>query len=432
MEIRDVIHKNISVSSAEKMIIESPFFQRLRNIKQLGFGENAYPGATHNRYIHSLGAMHLAGAAFERAFAVQKGASLATRYPEAFERFSALVRASALLHDIGHGPLSHTSEFAMPSLESLALQIPGANSVASPEQQADHEDYTLKIILESSLTPILKRALGYLGIDPLHIACVLNPDVVTTDQFFTVGGVNFRPILNQLVSSELDVDRMDYLSRDSFYAGVSYGNFDLSWILSHLTHHIADNQCYLALNHKAIYTFDDFLISRYHMFLMVYFHHKCIIFDEMLSRYLTSDNCAYRLPSNIEDYIYFDDYHLYTHLSQSDNPWAKRIFHKNPYRMLVEFHSGIPYGEQYQEEQKAQLQKIIDDLENKGKSYIVKTTNSEFSKYFRRKDHHPLFVKYDINIGIPRFIPIHECTDLFDRYENSRSITRVYTEDGLA
>lgn len=368
--------------------------------------------------------MHLAGTAFEQAFSVVKGASLSSRYPEAFERFRSVLRAAALLHDVGHGPLSHTTEFAMPELSSLGIQVLSSQN----DRQANHEDYTLKIILESSLTPVLKKALGYLGIEPYHIACLVNPDLPACDDFFAVAGVDFRPILNQLISSEIDVDRMDYLTRDSFYAGVSYGKFDLGWLIGSLTHHIEKNKCYLALHHKAIYTFDDFLISRFHMFLMVYFHHKCVIFDEMLSRYLQSQDCRYALPSDIEKYISYDDYHLYTHLSevQSDNDWARRITRKDPYKMLVEFHSGIPQGEAYKKEQAEHLEKILGDLTAKGTDYILKTTTSELSKYFGRSDQHPLYVKYDLNLGVPSFIPLHECTDLFERYSERRSITRVY------
>ncbi len=431
MELRDVIHGSIEISKAEAMIVNAPFFQRLRNIKQLGFGENSYPGATHNRFIHSVGAMHLAGIAFDSAFMVEKGPSLASRFPEAYLRLRSALRAAALLHDVGHGPLSHTTEFAMPALHELGLGlttklVDGTFTTEPENRQANHEDYTLKIILQSSLTPTLKRALGYLGIEPFHIARILKPELMPADDFFTVGGVDYLPIMHQLVSSEIDVDRMDYLPRDSFYAGVSYGKFDLAWLLTNLTHHVRNGSCYLAIGHKALYTFDDFLISRFHMFLMVYFHHKCVIFDEMLGRYLQAPDCDYSIPADVEKYIFYDDYHLYTHLSRSENDWARRIYHKNPYRMMVEFHSGIPQGEIFKKEQEDQLREIIRQLEASKTDYIVKTTTGELSKYSRHDDELPIYVKYDPHWGEARYIPIHECTDLFERYSRERSITRIY------
>src|SRR4029078_9849851 len=103
------------------------------------------------------------------------------------------------------------------------------------------------------------------------------------------------------------------LRRDSLHAGVSYGQFDFDWLVGSLTFHIKDAKCYLALQHRALYAFEDFLISRFHMFLMVYFHYKSVIFDEMLREYLNSEDCSYSLPSDIEKYCDANDAHLFSH-----------------------------------------------------------------------------------------------------------------------
>ncbi len=466
MEIRDVIHDSIEIFLHEEPILDSPFFQRLRNIKQLGFAENSYPGATHNRFIHSLGALRLADQVFKNALLGKAGGFAAGAFvrskcdkveyksdiiqsplllfPQDAERLLQTVRIAAMLHDIGHGPLSHTTEFAMPSVQKLGLMdVPTDMDLFNTNRQATHEDYTLKIILQSSLTSILHKALGPLGIRPLHIACLIEPHILCPDDFFKVDGVDYRPILHQIISSEMDVDRMDYLTRDSFHAGVNYGKIDIAWLLANLTHYIApdlsdanslglaqasDKKCYLALQHRAIYTFDDFLISRFHMFLMVYFHHKSVIYDEMLERYLRSEDCNYAIPTDIEEYVFYDDYHLYTHLSRSTNPWAKRIYHKKPYKMLVELHSGIPQGEKSAQEQKELLEKITQDLNTKKQDYIIKTTTGAISKYFKKSEKMPIFVRYDNKYSSVRFIPLEECTDLFSRYPESRSITRIYVD----
>src|SRR3954468_12107305 len=118
MEIRDAIHGAITVEPFELPIIDSRYFQRLRHIKQLGFAENSFPSATHNRYIHSLGAMHTATRAFDTIF----GKTARTTH----QRLRALVRLAALLHDIGHGPLSHTTEFAMPNVKELKVPHMGS------------------------------------------------------------------------------------------------------------------------------------------------------------------------------------------------------------------------------------------------------------------------------------------------------------------
>jgi len=425
MEIRDVIHGSVRIERWELPIIDSRFFQRLRQIKQLGFSEHSFPSATHNRYIHSLGAMHTAGLAFQSIFGKNdRTLRLEASTPQAYERFRAIVRLGALLHDIGHGPLSHTTEFAMPPVSRL--QLPGR---ADSPRQATHEDYTLKIILDSSLTPKLESAGKLWGFTPLHIASLIDASLSVSDDFFfeTIQGerIDFQPILRQLISSELDADRMDYLRRDSLYAGVSYGQFDFDWLVSNLTCSIQDQKACLTLEHRALYSFEDFLISRYHMFLMVYFHYKSVVYDTMLGEYMRSADCSYSLPSDIEAYCYSNDAQLSAHLAMSNNEWAKRITEKRPYRMLMELHSGIPATRTSAIEQRRLLKDTESQLKKQGIHSLSVTSTSELSKYFG-KPAIPIFVRYDNHYSAESRIPLEQCTDLFSRYSQKRSITRLY------
>lgn len=427
MEIRDVIHGSIRIDPLELLVIDSKFFQRLRQIHQLGFAENSFPSATHNRYVHSLGAMQVATLAFDSIFrkSDHPGASLQLS-PSAQARFRAVLRMAALLHDVGHGPLSHTTEFAMPNRRELGIPLaPQAASGKARARQATHEDYTLKIILDSGLTPLLERVGQEHGFKPIHVASLIEPEFETQDSFFKEGSIDFFPILKQLISSELDADRMDYLRRDSLHTGVSYGQFDFAWIVSNLLAHVHEGKAYLCLHHRALYAFEDFLLSRYHMFLMVYFHHKSLIFDEMLGQYLGSADCHYSLPANIETYCEYNDAHLYGHLAKSSSPWAKRIVEKRPYRVLVELHSGIPATKTARLEQEKLLETIKADLDQQGIHYLVVTSTSELSKYFRRPGD-AIYVRYDNHYSKPSFIPLEECTDLFQKYAEKRSITRLY------
>ena len=421
MEIRDTIHGSISLESSELPVLDSRYFQRLRHIKQLGFAENSFPSATHNRYIHSLGAMHTATRAFDTIFGTQNGNN-----PSQFQHFRAAVRLAALLHDVGHGPLSHTTEFAMPRVDELHLP---QNIFPAKNRQATHEDYTLKIILDSSLTPLLEKAGARHGFKPHHIAALIEPEVHLDDPFFKQNHqgevTDFRPLLHQLISSELDADRMDYLRRDSLHAGVSYGQFDYDWLVSNLTLHKKDQCAYLSLQHRALYAFEDFLISRYHMFLMVYFHYKSVVFDEMLGQYLTDPECDYHLPADIEQYCDYNDAHLWAHLAKSKNSWAKGISDKRPYRMLIELHSGIPATKTATQDQEKILARLQKELKQKEVHYLLKTSTSELSKYFRKKSD-PIFVRYDNHYNAVNTIPIEQCTDLFQRYSQKRSITRLY------
>jgi HD superfamily phosphohydrolase len=439
MEIRDVIHGSIVIDNRSELpVIDSRYFQRLRQIKQLGFAEFSYPAATHNRYIHSLGAMHTATQAFDTIFGGPQGRvaqtasdriQLARELPKAHARFRSVVRLAALLHDVGHGPLSHTTEFAMPDVRELKVPGPGGPGSKARSRKATHEDYTLKIILDSGLTPLIVAAGKPHGFGPLHVAALVDPELTVHDDFFVerVAGekTDFRPILQQLISSELDADRMDYLRRDSWHAGVSYGQFDFDWLVGNLTAHVKDGHAYLALQHRALYAFEDFLISRFHMFLMVYFHYKSVVFDEMLQQYLTGPDCDYSLPSDIERYCDSNDAELYSHLARSKNEWARRITEKRPYRMLIELHSGIPATKTAAVERARLLAKIQKELDSQEIHFITATSTSELSKYFR-KPADPIFVRYDNHYSAPGFIPMAQCTDLFERYGEKRSITRLY------
>src|SRR5690606_31004738 len=140
MEIRDPIHGTLDISKNEIKILDTPAFQRLRMIKQLGFSEFSYPGASHSRYIHSLGVSYLSGVAFDFIFKNYTFSSNEVR-----RNFRQVLRLGALLHDIGHGPLSHTTEEVMPDLKDLAVSV----YKDKPNRKANHEDYTIKFILDS-------------------------------------------------------------------------------------------------------------------------------------------------------------------------------------------------------------------------------------------------------------------------------------------
>jgi HD superfamily phosphohydrolase len=418
MLIRDSIHGAIDVEPNEAPVMESRYFQRLRQIKQLGFAEYSYPGATHNRYSHSVGAMHVASRVCRILFEGSRVPGPAAR------RFRAVTRLGALLHDLGHGPLSHTTEFAMPRLGALTGSGGGAS-----DRQATHEDYTLKMILDSGLTPLLEKAGAAEGFGPRHIAGLIDPSLPVPGDFFTeaIDGVrvDFRTVLAQIVSSELDADRMDYLRRDSLFAGVSYGEFDFEWLLGNLTFHIHEGRAHLALEHRALYAFEDFLISRFHMFLMVYFHHKSVVYDEMLGKYFSSRDCDYSLPANIESYCSCNDAHLAAHLARSSNAWAQRIREKRPYQTLIELHSGIPATKKAAEEQGGLLLQVQRDLAERKIDFILSKSTGELSKYFH-KPGAQIYVRYDNHYSAPTHIPIEQCTDLFLKYAEKRSITRLY------
>lgn len=422
MEIRDPVHGSIIMSDSEVAILDAPEYQRLRSIKQLGLSEFSFPAATHNRYLHSIGVCHLAGRAFDQIFNKLNFSHQSVR-----DRLRQCFRLAALLHDIGHGPLSHVTEAVMPLLEELNVGVYQnrlksmyqLGIVPALDRQANHEDYTIKYITDSPLTNIIKATFS--DISPLHIICLIDKTIACSDDFFIDQGIDYRPILSQLVSSELDVDRLDYLERDSYFCGTNYGNIDLEWILSNLRTHLLENKMYLALSRRALYTFDDFLLSRHHMNLMVYFHHKSIVYEEMLIRYLESEDCSFKLPADINEYTSYNDYKLFEHLTKVKNPWAVRIALRRPYRNLIEFHNVTDIQ---------RPERIKNKLLENGIDAIWTSSHLRLSKYHSSSAEDRALPIYVVDPYDKREspVPIEQSTKIFHAYEGERVIDRVYVE----
>lgn len=424
INIRDPIHGTIALTPREIRAVDSPFFQRLRNVKQLGFADLAFPGATHSRYSHSLGAMHVATRLFDVLFpASSDGDVPRTRHPHPpplppaeRARLRQAVRLAVLFHDVGHAPLSHTTELIMPSVQEL--KIPRADTHLI--RQATHEDYTLKILLDSELSRTLEKHFGDDGITPADVAHLVHPDEHATTRPWHVDGVDYGPVLHQLVSSELDADRMDYLQRDSFYSGVNYGKFDADWLVQNVVPVLHSGRVHLGVAARSIFSFEDFLLSRYHMFLTVYYHHTPVCFGEMLARYFETAPGEYTLPSDVEAYIQHDDLSLMMQLRHSTNKWADRIRNRRALKLLkedprrLEGSGGTPAAR----------------LNTEGMDAFEHTSKGILSKYFlhtarggTRPDDLPAIFVVD-DAGVPT--PIEEFTPLYRRYQDTVRVWRLY------
>jgi hypothetical protein len=227
--INDPVYGFITVpSELIYEIISHPYFQRLRHIKQLGLTQYVYPGALHTRFQHALGAMHLMGKVLDQLRL--KGVEISNAEYEASQ-------ISILLHDIGHGPFSHTLE-------------------------------------EVLLSGIKHESISYLFIDKLneHLAGALN----LTLQIFRNSYP--RKFFHQLISSQLDIDRLDYLKRDCFFTGVQEGTIGVDRIVAMLNVH--NNQ--LVVDEKGIYSIENFLNARRLMYWQVYLHKTSVSAERML------------------------------------------------------------------------------------------------------------------------------------------------------
>lgn len=227
--INDPVYGLIPIRTALLFdIIEHPLFQRLRRIKQTGLTHLVYPGAQHTRFHHALGAMHLMGMAIDELRSKQVEISQS-------EEEAALI--AVLLHDIGHSPYSH-------ALEGLFIQ-------------SDHE------------------SIGKVLISHLHRT--VGGEIGLALQMF--GGFYSRPFFHQLISGQLDLDRLDYLSRDSFYTGVAEGIVGHDRILRMLQ--VKDD--HLVVEEKGLHSIEKFLVARRIMYWQVYLH-KTVLAAELMSK----------------------------------------------------------------------------------------------------------------------------------------------------
>lgn len=407
-QIRDPIHGSITISPAELKLIDHPAFQRLRNIKQLGFAELAFPGATHTRYSHSLGAMHLASRIFDRLFR-PGDLDEATR-----QRFRQLVRIATLFHDIGHAPLSHSSESIMPPVTTLKLPSPYVGKTT--KRQATHEDYTIKILLESSLSEAIDLLFADEGINAEQIVTLIFP--TPSSSHLRVGGFDYTPILQQIISSEIDADRMDYLQRDSVYCGVNYGKFDADWLIDNMVPVEKNAKIYLGLLSRSIFCFEDFLLSRYHMFASVYFHHVPVMMDALLEKYLRAQQ-DFILPSDIESYLQLDDMDLWQFLRRSFHPTAQQLVHRRAYYLLDEITVDSEKNLVYHLDHDL----LREALEKKGISSMSTRTTSILSKYYQKKSR-PVYVC--TNAG--HLVSLEDYAPLYARYQKPSETRRIFVD----
>jgi len=262
-EIRDPVHGYIRITEAERDVIDTPFLQRLRRIHQLAGAYMVYPGAVHTRFDHVTGAMYVAGELAE---------SLSLWYDLSSDSIQE-IRLAALLHDVGHGPYSHTFE-----------------EVLADKAATTHEDISQRVIRKTSISDMLSKH----GFSPKKMSD------------FAVGKQSTKPpFMNEIIAGGLSADIMDYLLRDSYFTGVEYGKVDVQRVIDSLR--VADK--HLAVDNAGLYAFEALLLARYEMFKAVYFHRTVRAAELMLaySMKLADESLHLTDLSNIENYLEMTD-----------------------------------------------------------------------------------------------------------------------------
>ncbi len=273
-EIKDPVHGYIYVTESQKEIIDSFPVQRLRRLRQLAGSEYVYPAANHTRFEHSIGVMYLAGKVVENS-----NVSLHMNDEEA-----EMLRLAGLLHDVGHGPFSHVFEQLL------------------DREKRTHEDLTSWLILKSELKDILENN-GYKASEIAKLA---------------VGKLakSHKSFLDQIISSAVDVDKLDFVIRDTYHTGAEYGFIDI-FRLIHALDVIDEN---LAVDLGALSALESLIIARIESFKSIYFHRVGRAAQIMLAKAMERANDELGLTrfATPEEYMKLDDYTVWTKLKQSN------------------------------------------------------------------------------------------------------------------
>ncbi len=282
--IFDVLYGFIPITDWEAKIINSPFFQRLRWIKQLGFSNYIFPGAEHNRFTHTIGVMY---SMHQMISALGIGVSDEELFDRKATSEAAMLhkslRIAALLHDIGTFPFSHAIEYAYirHGNDQRRPRQPQDETKAMKKLPNSHEHLGSFIIKNTNYPQGITRILEQYGFDIQLIS-----EIIKGDSKYLIA--------NQLMHSDLDADRMDYLLRDAYYTGIKYGQFDRDYILANLTTFSPDGkQQAFGVRENAAHAVEDFLISRFSWYSQVIKNPGSAKFDIMSSHiaesFLTKD-----------------------------------------------------------------------------------------------------------------------------------------------
>lgn len=339
---RDTIHGFIEVSDQEADIIDTLPFQRLRRIKQLGMSYLVFQGAEHSRFGHSLGVMHIATKIIDTIWRKDKE-KLIKRFKweeKDFQKNRQLLRLATLLHDIGHGPFSHASEDLF------------------DKEIKNHEKYTELIILTEPIKTIIEKHYSVIGISPQNVVDVINKDYIEA------------PLLQEMLSGNIDVDKMDYLLRDSLNVGVHYGKYDIDRLINTLTIDDTDqpeSPCFM-IEEGGFHAAEQLFLARYWMFAQVYFHPVVKAYEKHLDYFLKGALDGSKYPKDVNEYLEYDDIKILSMLKEKKElPHANNILMRNHYRL-------IDYTKEHADDKEIKefdlkIEKIKKDID--GKDYFI-------------------------------------------------------------
>jgi hypothetical protein len=392
-EIKDPVHGYVYITKKEKTVIDSYPVQRLHRLRQLAGAEYVYPGANHTRFEHSVGVMHLAGEVIGNP-----------NISELVDEDEAeMIRIAALLHDVGHGPFSHVFEYLL-----------------TRKLDKTHEDLTTWIIQKSELHDIISKAghnpqeIGKLAVGKLH-----RPK---------------KAFLDQTISSAVDVDKQDFIVRDTHHTGAEYGYIDI-FRLIHTLDVVGEN---LAVETGALSALESLLIARIESFKSIYFHRVGRAAQIMLATAMDKANeelglTRFKTP---EQYLAMDDYTVYAMLKNCSR--SKRIIRDLENRRMLKCAYEKTFYEKdtmisnifSRENYRRQLQiEIAEEAEVPTETVIIDVPTVPSVPYehsvLTESMEIPVFYKTAEGKKVPQ--RLSEISKIFDTLRGFMNILRVYT-----